>query len=184
MMALDKTFDAGEILSAGDVNGHLLGLWIPIDKRVIASGSAVSSVSFQSIDSNFRLFRITAYANVGGNILQLRFNNDSGNNYATEVISTGGTNVSAFRQTAQPQIITDAGGAFGGQPFLCTMTISKTLSTVGAAVSGTTVRENTVSWNSFGSVWQNTSALINRIDLFVVSGTMHGVFALEGMRGV
>lgn len=183
-MALDKTFSSGEILSAADVNSHLLGLWTPIDKRVVASGSPVSAVTWSSIDSNFRFFRITAYCNAGGNVFQLRFNNDSGNNYATQTLSAGTTTVAAFRQTSQPQIICDSGGATPGQPFVSTMTISKTLAAVGAAVSGTTVRENTVTINSFGGVWLNTAALINRIDLFPSAGTMHGVFALEGMRGV
>lgn len=184
MMALDKTFAAGEILSASNVNGHLLGLWIPIDKQVIASGSPVASVSWQSIDSNFRFFRITCYANLGGNALNLRFNNDSGNNYATQIIAAGTTTVSAFRQTAQPQIITDSGGVLNGHPHVCTMVISKTLTTVKAAVTGQTTREDPPTWSSFGGMWSNTSSLINRIDLLVSSGTMYGVFALEGMRGV
>lgn len=185
MMTLDKTFAAGDILSAGDVNGHLLGLWIPIDKRVIASGSPVSSVSFQSIDSNFRFFRITCFfGSNAGNALYLRFNNDSGNNYATQVISAGTTTVSAFRQSAQPQIITDSGGVLTGHPHVCTMVVSKTLTTVKAAVTGQTTREDPPTWINFGGMWANTSALINRIDLFPSAGTMYGVFALEGMRGV
>jgi hypothetical protein len=34
-----------------------------------------------------------------------------------------------------------------------------------------------------GGIWNNGSSLINRIDVLVTSGTMYGVFALEGLRG-
>jgi hypothetical protein len=183
-MALDKTFAAGEILSAGDVNGHLLSMWIPIDKRVIASGSAVSSVSWQSLDSNFRFFRVTLFAIMTGNLLYLRLNNDSGSNYSTQYTLASGTNTTSSRVTSQTQISCDSGSAIAGQPFECLLNISKPLTTTKAAVLGRTVREDSPATIQFGSVWSNTSALINRIDLIAQGGTMYGIFALEGMRGV
>lgn len=184
-MALDKTFNVGEVLNAADVNSHLLGLWIPIDKRVIASGSPVSSVSFQSINSNFRLFRITAYAALTAATMCVRFNNDSGNNYATQIMyGNGASPAGSVRFTAQPQIVMQDADMTAPIPWVCTMTISKTLTSVGAAVIGHVADQVTPTVLVIGGVWNNTSALINRIDLFPSANTFHGVFALEGMRGV
>ena len=182
-MALDKTFASGEILSAANVNGHLLGLWIPIDKRVITSGSPVSSVSFQSIDSNFRLFRLTMSALcTTGQILMLRFNNDSGNNYAYQLSFASGSSTGASRLTAQPEIRPYGSGTT--EPVTGTYLISKIASNVRAMVVGKTALFHTVAMEDVAANWNNTSALINRIDIVPTASTFYGVFALEGMRGV
>jgi hypothetical protein len=185
-MALDKTFSAGEILSAGDVNGHLLGLWIPIDKRVIASGSPVSSASFQSLDSNFRMFRATFHIFPGaGATARILLNNDSGSNYHQQTFTASGTNLFAARLT--PAVAIDLShNASGGQPIMGQAIISKPLSSVVARAtmhmatdSTTAVIVHADSWT-----WNNTANLINRIDINGIGGTFYGIVALEGMRGV
>jgi hypothetical protein len=184
-MTLDKTFSVGEILNAGDVNGHLLSMWIPIDKRVITSGSAVTSVSWPSIDSNFRIFRITIHAGSSGGIgsVQFRFNNDSGSNYQTQFAFFSGTGSTIARTTSQTYIPVDNVGFLAGEPNVITATISKTISSIRASISGTCARDTTPGIGMIGATWNNTSALINRIDVISSAGTMYGVFALEGMRG-
>lgn len=183
MMALDKTFAAGDVLSAGDVNGHLLGLWIPIDKRVSTSGAPVTSVSFQSIDSNFRIFRITFDANCSVDALRLRLNNDTGANYNYQYGLFDGTSVTGARSLNQIYIpITQTTGVRNSGHF----TISKPTASqtaVGQGAIGFFV-PGTVLHGSTAGVWNNTSALINRIDVFVTTGNFYGVVALEGMRGV
>ncbi|MGR6922544.1 hypothetical protein ACU635_50535 [[Actinomadura] parvosata] len=185
-MALDKTFSSGEILSAGDVNGHLLGLWIPIDKRVIASGSPVASASFQSLDSNFRMFRLTFHIiPAAGATARLLLNNDSGSNYHQQTLSAFGSSVFAVRLT--PAIAIDLShNASGGQPIMGQALISKPLTSVVARAtmhlatdSTTAVLVHMDSWT-----WNNTASLINRIDLNGQGGSFSGVVSLEGMRGV
>lgn len=183
-MALDKTFSIGEVLSAGDVNGHLLGLWIPIDKRVISSGSPVAAASFTGIDSAFRLFRLTYNAISNDNGLRLRFNNDSGTNYWRHISQTTAGGTTGFSFTSETYVdLNSSINAYNTGNVL-----------IGKFASGgaATVVAQTVHWHpggsslthtDIGSRWNNTSALINRIDFLVTSGTFYGVVALEGMRG-
>jgi hypothetical protein len=181
-MALDKTFSVGEVLNAGDVNGHLLGLWIPLDKRVVTSGSPVSSISFSSLDSNFRVFRLTISAVcTTGQILMLRFNNDSGSNYAYQLSFASGSSTGASRLTAQPEIRLYGSGST--EPVTGTYLISKIVTNIRAMVVGKTALFHTVAMEDIAANWNNTSTLINRIDIVPTASTFYGVFALEGMRG-
>lgn len=182
-MALDKTFSAGEILSASNVNGHLLSMWIPIDKRVISSGSPSTVVTFSGIDSNFRAFRLTYHVIPTGG-LWLRLNNDSGSNYAQQKLTASHTTVVGFRLASSISI--DMSGGASNVPMQGQVLVSK-IST-SALARGTAQ----YSFDSHANVqvetsaisWNNTSSLINRIDLVAPSGNFYGVVALEGMRGV
>ncbi|AQZ67644.1 unnamed protein product [[Actinomadura] parvosata subsp. kistnae] len=188
-MALDKTFAAGEILSAANVNGYLLSMWIPIDKRVITSGSAAASVSFQSLDSNFRVFRLTAsvVTTGSGTEVGLRFNNDSGNNYAHHRLygSTSGGTPSGTATTSTNLVNLGIGATAHHH-------ISYTIAKYGTAdIGAVTGHTASVFTNGAQNVltageWNNTSALINRIDILAHNGGVNffGVFALEGIRGV
>lgn len=181
-MALDKTFASGEILSAANVNGHLLGLWIPIDKRVIASGSPVASVSFASLDSNFRMFRLTYHViPVGG--LWLRFNNDSGSNYTQQSAGASNTTFSGNRLT--PAIAADLAIGWPGNPMQGQMTISKISTAAHARAIGhlTIAPHADLQAYILGVSWNNAASLINRIDLIGNGGNYYGIVSLEGMRG-
>lgn len=185
-MTLDKTFASGEVLSASDVNGHLLGLWIPIDKRVIASGSPVASVSFASIDSNFRMFRVTFHIfPAAGAVAFIRLNNDSAANYHQQTLTATGTTIVATRLT--PSLSIDLGhNAGGGQPIMGQTLISKPLSTAVARATMHMATDTTTNilMHADSWTWNNTASLINRIDVIGNGGSFSGVVALEGMRGV
>lgn len=181
-MALDKTFSSGEILSAGDVNGHLLGLWIPIDKRVIASGSPTTPVTFSSLDSNFRLFRLTFHVipSVG---LWLRLNNDSGSNYTQQFHEGGGSTSSAVRLTSAIALELQRGSsgtAVQGQIIIGKPSSSTEARIVSQMSSNTHAALAMTSW---AGSWNNTASLLNRVDVIGNGGNFYGVVALEGMRG-
>jgi hypothetical protein len=184
MMALDKTFSSGEVLSAGDVNSYLRSMWTPIDKRVIASGSPVSSVSFQSIDSTFRMFRISYYAHVLSGQWRMRFNNDTGSNYFWQNLAAFGTTVAAGRGASSDTIELHFGGT--PNPNFGTIHIAKptTATTARATWQETANSVAEPMAQTGGGGWNNTSSLINRIDVYANAGTFYGIVALEGMRGV
>lgn len=183
-MALDKTFSVGEVLNAADVNNHLLGLWIPIDKRVITSGSPVTSISFQSIDSNFRRFRLAYDLKASTNEIHMRFNNDSGTNYKFNFIQSASDSSDPFNFVFTSQdkqrVSSNSGVRVVGE-----MHVGKVTSGVAAMLTASNVNDLTSSLihqHHYG-LWNNTSALINRIDFIVTAGNMHGLVSLEGMRG-
>lgn len=183
-MALDKTFASGEILSSGDVNGHLLGLWIPINKSVIASGSPVTSVSFASLDSNFRIFRLTYSTASTGAALTVRCNNDTAANYQSLYLytdQTGTPDATNTNSATSMEVGPTANGRSVGQVIIgkpVLGVIGGLSGTVNQFDSNTSMRAVTVAGK-----WNNTTALINRIDL-IGSAAFYGSVALEGMRGV
>lgn len=180
MMALDKTFAVGEVLSAADVNAHLLGLWIPIDKRVVA---AVTTVTFSGIDSSFRIFRLTLAADPNGDVMVLRLNNDSGTTYNREAVSFDGATVTAQRDTLTTELRLARTGTF--EPQIGVYVISKLAANQRATIQGDCSQMGPIQLHGVAGEWTNTSALINRIDVLATnSASFSGVIALEGMRGV
>lgn len=183
-MTLDKTFAPGEILSAGDVNGHLLSMWIPIDKRVVLSGSPVSTFTFSGLDTNFRLFRVTFISQPSAGGLYLRFNNDSGSSaYSWQYSYADDTLHQAFRQAADNALPTGPGNSPATSEFIIAKFAANQRARVQGVGSGLN-NSNLPLQYTFSGVWHNTSSLINRIDLNQNTGTTYGVVALEGMRGV
>ncbi|MEO3875521.1 hypothetical protein ABGB18_42640 [Nonomuraea sp. B12E4] len=181
-MALDKTFASGEILSAANVNGHLLGLWIPIDKRVIPSGSPTTPITFSSLDSNFRLFRLT-YHTISTGSTVLRLNNDSGTNYTHQALEVSSTTVVGTRLTSATGI--DVGRSTVNTPVQGELLISKFSTASEARITGHTAiaTHAGVQISLMSSSWNNAASLINRIDIIGSGAGIHGVVALEGMRG-
>lgn len=184
-MALERTFAVGEVLNAVDVNNYLLSMWVPIDKRVIASGSPVTSVSFQSIASSFRFFRLTMfYQSSSSNYPIFRFNNDSGNNYSVQFLLGNDTTVVAQRFLNQSSLLVSS-GASSVVSDIYTLTIGKPLAAVAAAASiqVTHLVPSAPFVEMVGGYWNNTSQLIDRIDILAAGGSsFYGTFALEAMR--
>lgn len=179
-MADDKTFAVGEVLSAADTNEYLVrGYWKRIGRQIIPSGSPVSSVSFSSIESRFRSFRV--HTAVNGSSTVIRLNNDSSGNYAYRlydmddtamIIGTGDTGINFSR---------------GAGSELQEVTITKIASNLRAHATGVCSSQflsTSVLGRNGVYMWNNTSALINRIDIVGMSGTFYGVVAVEGMVGV
>lgn len=177
-MALDKEFAVGEILSAADVNSYLLGVWTPLNKSIISSGSPVSSVSFSSLSSTFRVFRLTI---ASSDDVWVRLNNSS-SGYENQDVSADSTSLTAFRQEASSAIFPTTDGA----PVIYELTIAKlAASTVALATGhGGTYFDSSPRYRATSSSWNNTTNLINRIDVLAQSGTFYGVVSLEGMRSI
>jgi hypothetical protein len=184
-MALDKTFSVGEVLSASDANSYLLGLWTPIDKIVATSGGALSSFSFSGISSAFRMFRLSYYlTHVGGSTSsRIRLNNDSGTNYAFQLVSGDGATVTGQRQAS---ITSFPGSLEAAIPALGQWIIAKPSTGVEGYMTGNVAYHNptTVRTGNIAGSWNNTASLINRIDVVILNGTAYGVVALEGVRGI
>jgi hypothetical protein len=183
-MALDKTFAVGEVVSAADVNAHLLGLWTPIDKRVISSGSPLATVSFASLDTNFRTFRLTFDVKTAGSAFSLRLNNDTGTNYHYTLTQGDATTVTSSSTASATSIPI----GFNSN----TYTMGQCIISKITAASQARITENAIRGEAGGvirtcllaGVWGNVASVINRIDVFDSISTFYGMVSLEGMRGV
>jgi hypothetical protein len=179
-MADDKTFAVGEVLSAADTNEYLMrGYWKRIGRQIVSSGSPVSAVTFSSIESRFRSFRLHISAS---RETVIRLNNDSGANYSFRVYDVDDAAVIAG--SGDNGMYFNSG--FGG-PIMQDLTITKLATTSRALIAGVGTGIQTspnVGYRHGTYAWINTSALINRIDVIGYTGTMYGVVALEGMVGV
>lgn len=179
-MADDKTFAVGEVLSAADTNEYLVrGYWKRIGRQIIPSGSPVSSVSFSSIESRFRSFRV--HTAVSGGQTVIRLNNDSSGNYAYRLYDMDGTAVITGSSDTSINFSRGAGAEFQE------VTITKVASSIRAYVIGVCSSQflTTGVLGRHGMyMWNNTSSLINRIDIVATSGTFYGAVAVEGMVGV
>lgn len=87
---------SGNLAAPGDVDP---GAMIPLATTVVGAGGA-STVTFSSIPQDYEHLQIrflarTARANQEDNI-QIRFNSDSGNNYAAHVLYGDGATASSF----------------------------------------------------------------------------------------
>lgn len=185
-----KTFNVGEVLSAADVNEYLnAGYWRRIGRSIVSSGSPVTSVTFSSINSTYRMFRITFSIQCSADVPRLLVNNDtSTSNYASQRVSFHTSTVSSDSVTSLGfhQLYTFGSGASTshGEVF-----ISKPNTGNRAVFHGQTSVYNAAfspsqSMYLHSGNWNNTSVLINRLDVLVGSGNFYGVVALDGSAGV
>lgn len=150
------------------------GGWEVIDTQQLST--TATSVSFQSIPTTFRAFRLTIYVqnDANGKDVYLRLNNDSGNNYDWNLLDADGASVASTETQNTAQILFGGGsadvpanGAWSGQ-----IVISKPLATTWALTSGTGSYMD-VSPNMHSQVtggrWENTADLISRIDVIASS---------------
>jgi len=133
-----------------------------------------------SISSTYDTFRITiCWLNVSGSSrdIWLRFNNDSGGNYATESTFFSSGTVTASRESSQTKIRLNVGQTVAtSSTNHYTITVSKPTTGMPASICFDGKINNTSSvMKMFGSAdWNNTSAKIDRIKIQDEDGT--GVF--------
>jgi hypothetical protein len=92
---------SGNLTAPGDVD---LGAMIPIATTTL--GSSQSTITFSSIPQNYEHLQIRGITAGSGVQSTLRFNSDSGNNYAAHSLLGDGSTVSAGGATSQTGINT------------------------------------------------------------------------------
>ena len=156
---------------------------------VIASstlGSPAASISFASIASTYKLFRVTAYIIKDGSAGRalVRLNNDSGANYERQRLSGAATGVSAQRTTGETSWETTWSG-LTSQPATFELVIGKQIAGAAAMgiLSSVGKESTTLEYSSFACRWNNTADLINRIDIIASAGNFAAgtVVVLEGL---
>ena len=150
--------------------------WELIASTTLASSAA--SISFASIDSKYKIFRLTAYSTGDGaggayygNVVA-RFNNDSGTtNYVWEGLGGSTTSVIMTRNTQAHIAITHGNVVETGHNVTLEMVVAKQVAGSAAMVLS---KAATISYTGTGGVlqlkhtagvWNNTADPINRIDL-------------------
>lgn len=151
-------------------------IWDHIDTQVL--GSAAASISFASLDTDYKAFRLTCLLlkdGTGGE-LNMRFNNDSGSNYNWDNESTGAAGVTYIELAGSTAF---AGNTFG----MWNIVVGKQT----AAMKGFSTGVASYGDGSGGvhqGVWLNTTDLINRIDIICGSGNLAigSRISIEGLR--
>jgi hypothetical protein len=183
-ISLKNKSKSGNLTAPGDVD---LGAMIPIATSTVGAGG-VASVTFSSIPQNYEHLQIRGIAAGSGVQSTMRFNSDSGSNYALHQILGDGSTVSAGAGTSQTGInsigyLTNVSNVF--IPFVIdildytnTNKYKTTKFIFGwEANSG----GNYITFNS--ALWMSTSA-VSTITISANSGTIgqHSSYALYGIK--
>lgn len=160
--------------------------FVLVEDRVLDSVAA--SITFNAGLTDYTKFRLTLYVIKDGSAgrADLRFNGDSGSNYATQRVSGEGSTVTGARLTGQAQLRATYLSIGANSPALATVEISKPLSSTPArAVSQDSVFNTNVLYTAVVGEWDNTADLISSITIFASSGNFAvGTRAvLEGAPG-
>jgi hypothetical protein len=182
---------------AADIRGRALDVselkgtqtWEHIDTQTLTGTAA--SVSFQSISTAYRAFRLTAYIENDANAkrVYLRLNNDSGSNYDYQYHrATGATNDSSVA-TGQAQIDCAGLDMAASESGLLSILIVKPSAAQEALVQLTfTLLSGATAPSVYQTVgtWQNVADLISRIDLLANTNNFAAStrVTLEGSRSL
>ena len=146
------------------------GFWVKLDEHTVSS--ATTSIDFTAISSSYRLLQILLYgqSTTSDGFIQITFNDDSGTNYAQEVLVAKGNTATASTSTNPlfGYFDFDANTEFFGQLLLTN--IASRAKSVQGSFSG--IRTNGQRIDLSG-LWNNTSVAINKISLSLAFG---GVF--------
>jgi hypothetical protein len=165
-----------------------------------AGGS--SSISFTSIPSTYKHLQIRGIlrSNSANNYdnVSLRFNSDSGSNYASHYLAGNGASASAYAWTSAAQIESFYTAGGGGISNMFSATVIDILDYANTSKYKTTRHLNGFDNNGTGAfdfakgavllssgLWQNTSA-ISTVTLSVTVGgnfAQYSTFALYGIKG-
>ena len=138
--------------------------WQEIGRTTL--GSAGDTISVTGIPARKYLKFILSYTSTGGTTVgTIRFNNDSGNNYANRQSANGGADATATSQSGFQMSSAEANISFYGEfEGLNVSTLEKVF--VGRVTKTATSGAGTAPNRTEDAVkWVNTSAQINRIDV-------------------
>jgi len=158
--------------------------WERIGYEVL--GSAAASISI-SVPTPYDFYRITAYIVNDANAVKyllLRFNGDSGANYATQNVAANGGTVSGIRNTGDTKVqLTNTASIAASQ----TASVSAIIAKPAAGVKGQVISQAgynaTVIYEAAGGEWNNTAAEITSVALVASSNNFAAgsSFLLEGL---
>lgn len=140
--------------------------WNLIDTQVLSTTAA--SVSFQGIPSWYRAFRLTIYVvnDTNAKNVQIRLNNDSGNNYTYQYVAGNGATVNGALTSSQAQFLLTLPTTIDASGFAkFDVSIAKPLAATPAFVSWFSNVRAASTIASVGGSWNNTADLISRIDV-------------------
>lgn len=133
---------------------------------------AAASVSFATGLSGFTKFFLLCYIanDANAKVVYLRFNNDSGANYAQQMVYAEGTTVGGYRHTGATQLQVDGVGTTiaANKAAVIVVEVSKPVAGEVARATLRMASDSNVVGVSLASVageWTNTADLINRIDI-------------------
>ena len=161
--------------------------WDVIDSTTL--GSAAASVSFASIDSKYKLFRVTAYIvkDATASTVAMRLNGDTGSNYDRQHLIGNGATVSASRGN-NDRVYLSPSTLAANSVALFSITLGK--QTTGAAAMGVasivmfdTPATSALTTTNTAFRWSDATELIDEIALLSTSGNFAAgtVALLEGV---
>jgi hypothetical protein len=135
-------------------------------------GSAAASITFSDL-GDWTKFRLTLYAIGDGSakVVSARLNGDTGTNYARQQLGANSTTVAGERVTGDTDFNINSVATLGAnQMMLCTLEISKPLTTTPARGTASVAYNSTVVLEEFAYEWNNTADLISSITILSSSG--------------
>ncbi len=186
----------GTIASSNQQARADTGVMFPLGMVQVGSAGA-ANIDFTSIPSTYKhlqirlLARTTHPSGTDGDYLDMRFNSDTGANYATHQISGDGSSASALAFTSQTSMYPSRVGATGLAANIFGCIIIDILDYSSTAKYKTVRQLGGCDANGSGALrfasclWMNTNA-ITSINLQAGSGTgleQYSSFALYGIKG-
>ena len=157
---------------------------------VTGTGSS-DTITFSSIPSGYTSLqlRFNAIGVGGGSLYRLRFNGDTGTNYAYHYLNGSGASVSAAGAATTVSMLIAAGGASGTYPTVGVLDFHNYASTTqyktARMITGCDTNSAT-GWVELESgLWMNTAAItsITILQLSSYSFSTTSTFALYGIKG-
>ena len=148
--------------------GAALAFWEDIDEQTL--GAPAASVSFTGIGSTFTFLRVTGYLTKDGSSggVFVRLNNDSAANYDRQRITASAAVVTGQRATTTGWLPAQTGIRLNEEANLAILIAKPVTGEEAQAVmiSGTqNAAANFLDLGLQGGQWNNTAALISRVDL-------------------
>ena len=139
-------------------------------------GSAAASITFNTGLTDYTKFRLTVYVVNDGSakIPNVRFNADSGTNYAYQYLDVTSTSVGSARSTGQTVIPLAVSSTAANSTSMFTFEVSKPLATTPArTTSNSAVMSGggpVILMDILAGEWNNTSDLISSIAVLASAG--------------
>lgn len=150
--------------------GGIVSSWEHIAAQVLEASAP--SFSFTDIDPAFRMFRMTLYLIKDGNTgqVELRLNNDSGNNYNQQYMNVSAASRTSARNAGLDSLkICNYDNMAANGVLMAEILIAKQITGQEARIQSHASYEGSSADPMIDLVvsqWANTSDLINRIDIF------------------